>query len=59
MLHHHRDVSPQMRFVKPERLLAVAAIVQVGVKLHDCPPSSGPPRDPRSLKRETKQRTLK
>jgi hypothetical protein len=33
--HQHRDLSAQVLFVKMERLFTIAAVVQLGVELHD------------------------
>src|SRR5262245_58931962 len=40
VLHHHRDRSAEMTLVEPERVRAVAAVVQVGVQSHLTPPLS-------------------
>ena len=35
VMHQHRDLPAEMLLVEFERLLAVAAVVQVGLELHD------------------------
>ena len=34
VLHHHGDLPAEVLLVKPERVGAVAAVIQIGVKLH-------------------------